>query len=187
MFSQVSVCTWGDVCPIACWNNPRDQRQTPPRDQTPPRTRQPPGPETPRTRLPWDQTPPGPDTPQSRHTLLGDMGNKQAVCILLEYILVSQASVRPWGMEVGTSHPYPHPNSQDMTPVDLTPPTGHQILGPTPFSSVLTSNSGHRNMSGLARRRYASYWNAVLFCFVSKAISVIAFSYGALLPPANEV
>ena len=36
MFSQVSVCPRGDVCPIVCWDTPPwDQRQTPPR-QTPP-------------------------------------------------------------------------------------------------------------------------------------------------------
>ena len=31
MFSQVSVCPQGSVCPIACWDTPppRDERQTP--------------------------------------------------------------------------------------------------------------------------------------------------------------
>ena len=49
---------------------------------------------------PQEQTPPRADTPRSRHPppaqcMLRDMGNKQAVCILLECILVSYACACP--------------------------------------------------------------------------------------------
>ena len=49
---------------------------------------------------PWEQThppeqtppPPGADTPLLAQCMLGDTGNKRAVCILLECILVSLAA-----------------------------------------------------------------------------------------------
>ena len=56
MFSQVSVCPQGGVCPIACWDaHPQDK--TPP-DQTPPRADPPPG---------SRQTPPEQALPKCRH------------------------------------------------------------------------------------------------------------------------
>ena len=78
IFSQVSVCPQEGVCPIACWDT------------------HPPGPEAdiplgPDTPLGPD-IPLGPDTPGTKHPrvqcMLGDTGNKRAVRILRECILV---------------------------------------------------------------------------------------------------
>ena len=80
MFSQVSVCPQGGVCPIACWDThtPRDQRQTT-SGQTP-----------------HGQTPPQADIPLARHPQVDtplrsacwDTVNKRAFHIYLECILV---------------------------------------------------------------------------------------------------
>ena len=72
MFSQVYVCPQGGGCLPHCMlgYTPPGTRQPPPRNQT---------------------TPPGPDTPLPRNShppLLGVTGNKRAVCILLECIIV---------------------------------------------------------------------------------------------------
>ena len=84
-YTYLSVILFkGGVCLNACW----DSRC--PQGASTPRTRQSPGPDPssqdqsllPRTRDPSrDQTPPV-------QCMLGDMGNKQMVCILLECILV---------------------------------------------------------------------------------------------------
>ena len=64
----------GQGClPIACWDTPPDQRQTPP-----PGSRHPPG----------SRPPPRADTPATAQCMLRDTSNKRAVRILLECILV---------------------------------------------------------------------------------------------------
>ena len=64
-------------------------RYTPSRYTPPSGTPHPPGRYTPLGRhTPWKVHPPGRYTPPEQ-CRLGDMGNKRAVCILLEYILVS--------------------------------------------------------------------------------------------------
>ena len=60
----------------------------PPSGSRPPRSR-PPRADTPQAQtFPQSRPPPGADTPNPQ-CMLGDMGNKRAVCILLECILVS--------------------------------------------------------------------------------------------------
>ena len=79
-YTCLSFCSWGGVCLSACW------------DTHPPGSRHPPGTDIPwsrhhpGSRHPQEQTPPRTDTPVQ--CMLGDMGNKWAVRILLECILV---------------------------------------------------------------------------------------------------
>ena len=116
IFSHVSVCPWGGgVCPIACWDTHLPETSAPtdhcsPGADTPPGAH-PPGADTPlgpEADTPQDQTPPVSDTPGTRQPpgadipleqtppradthlqcMLADTANKQAVYILLEYILV---------------------------------------------------------------------------------------------------
>ena len=68
VFTGVCLSTGGGVCPIACWDTPQDQRQTPPRVDTPGQT-------------PPSQTPP-------LHSACWDPVNKPAVRIPLECIFV---------------------------------------------------------------------------------------------------
>ena len=69
------------VCLSACWDTLPSGADTPleqtPQEQTPPEV------DTP----PWADTPLGADTPPT-HCMLGDTGNKRALRILLEWILV---------------------------------------------------------------------------------------------------
>ena len=79
VFTSVCLSTgWGVSAPVHAWIHPWDKRQTP-ADQR----------QTPTS--PWDdrQThPPGGDTLPPAQCILGDTGNKRAVHILLECILV---------------------------------------------------------------------------------------------------
>ena len=80
------------VCPISCWDTPPPQT----RGEHPPGADTPLGPEAdtpPGADLPPEQTPYRNRHPPGAHTsppqcMLGDTGNKQAVCILLECNLV---------------------------------------------------------------------------------------------------
>ena len=94
VFTLVCNSVHRGVCPIPCWDTPPwDQRQAPPQDQappeqTPPRTRGRHHPPDPRTRYPpGSRHPPGTRHPPVQ-CMLGDTGNKQEVCILLECNLV---------------------------------------------------------------------------------------------------
>ena len=142
MFVHVSVIlfTGGGVCPIACWDTPPPPSGTrgrhPPQDQrqAPPGTRG--------RHPPWEQTsPPGADPPAQ--CMLGDMGNKQAVRILLEGNLVTPVchSVHRGGVCIGG----------DLHSGGL--PPGERRVGQTPLEYYgIWSTSG----------QYASYWNTFL-------------------------
>ena len=89
MFLHLSVILSreGCVCLSACWDTPPQQTTNPPGADTPvPRQQTPPEQTPPKAdNPPGSRQPPGADPPQC---MLGDMGNKRAVCILLECILV---------------------------------------------------------------------------------------------------
>ena len=80
MFSQMSVCPQGGVCPIACWDTP-PWAGTPP-GKVPPGQTLPPGQVQPPAQCMLGYTPP------PAHSACWDTVNKQAVCIPLECILV---------------------------------------------------------------------------------------------------
>ena len=86
---SVFLFTWGrGVCLPQCMLGYT------PLEQTPPRSRHLPGADT-----PWEQTPPHwEQTPPPAQCMLGDMGNKWAVHILLECILVTAHNAWLWGV-----------------------------------------------------------------------------------------
>ena len=108
VFTRVCDSVHRGVCLSACWDTttPLPREQTPwhqtPRDQIPPGSRHPLGSRPllgadtpPGSRSPWEQTPPRADPPPSREQcMLEDTGNKRAVRILLECILVFYVGLR---------------------------------------------------------------------------------------------
>ena len=75
------------LCFYTCLSTGGTWAGTPP-GKYPPWAGTPPWPGTPQAGTPWAGTPPWAGTQPREQCMLGDMGNKRAVCILLECILV---------------------------------------------------------------------------------------------------
>ena len=156
VFTRVCNSVHRGVCPIACWNTPPGtQAGTPPPQGA-----------DPQEQTPREQTPLGADTPlgpgiSPAQCMLGDMGNKRVVCILLGCNLVElyflPSKTKLWKGYVFTSMcpefcPRGVYTSAHTPTLGRHPPRQTHPPGQTPSPS-----DGH--WSG----RYASYWNAFLF------------------------